>query len=431
MSSDKSKVLVLGGGLAGLTAAIYSGAPVYEAADSSGGVASSDTVDGFTFDRGIHILQTQNEKVIELLAEVGVTMQDHSRLAYIYSHETYTAYPFQVNTAGLPFGLRARCVWNFLNRSKQPAPRNYQEWMYKALGRGFADTFLIPYSEKFWTVSPTEMTYEWTGNRVPKPNTWQVLRGAIWNKHTRIGTNVDFRYPVSGVGYSTIAKALTSRVNELHTGHRATLVDTEKRTVRFNDEKDVAYNKLISTIPLPELVRICPHAPDKVREAAAKLRTNSIMVVNLGIDRPNISDRHWVHFPEKDISFFRLSYPHNFAENVAPPGMSSISAEVAYGRDNRPQPDALTDRVINDLIRTGAMPADAPITTRYVHDIRYAYCIYDMNRKQSVKTIHDWLESVNIVPTGRYGLWTYFWSDEAMLSGKRTAEKLRKPRQAA
>lgn len=426
-----NSTIILGGGLAGLAASVYCGAPVYEADDRIGGVAASDTVDGFTFDRGIHILQTQNKTVLKLLKDLGVTMLDHSRHAYIYSHETYTPYPFQVNTAGLPIALRAKCLWNFLNRGRESEPSNYQEWMYRTLGRGFADTFLIPYSEKFWTVHPSEMTFEWTGNRVPKPTLWQVLRGAIWSKQTNIGTNVDFRYPVSGVGYGVIATAMKEKAAKINYQHRASTVLTEKKKVLFDNGKEADYDTLISTLPLPELIRICPDAPDYVREAVARLRTNSIMVVNLGINRANISDKHWVHFPEKEVSFFRLSYPHNFAENVAPTGMSSISAEVAYSRDNPPDKDQLVERVIKDLIKVKALDADAPITLTMTKDIPYAYCIYDKPRKASLQTVHGWLASVDILPTGRYGLWTYFWSDEAILSGKRTAEKLLKLRKAA
>ncbi len=420
------RTIILGGGLAGLAASLYSTAPVYEASNKVGGVAASDTIDGFTFDRGIHILQTQNETVIKLLKDLDVNMFEHSRHAYIYSFNTYTAYPFQVNTAGLPFMLRARCLWNFLNRGREAEPDNYQEWMYRTLGKGFADTFLIPYSEKFWTVQPSEMTFEWTGNRVPKPNLWQVLRGAIWSRQTNIGTNVDFRYPVASAGYGAIASAMKKKVTKINFQHRAKTIHTQERKVIFDNGKEVSYDTLISTLPLPELIRICTDVPDNVMEAASKLHTNKIIVVNLGIDKPNISDKHWVHFPEKDVSFFRISYPHNFADNVTPKGMSSISAEVAYSGDTPPDEEQLVKRVINDLIRVKALDADASIKLTMTKNIPYAYCIYDKHRKASLQIIHDWLKSINIFPTGRYGLWTYFWSDEAILSGKSTAEKLLK-----
>lgn len=91
-------VVVLGGGLAGLTASIASGAEVYEAEDSVGGVAASDRRDGFAFDRGIHVMQSVPARILKLLDEAGVELNVRNRRAFIYSHGTYTPYPFQVNT---------------------------------------------------------------------------------------------------------------------------------------------------------------------------------------------------------------------------------------------------------------------------------------------------------------------------------------------
>ena len=422
--SDDRGIVVLGAGLAGLTVARATGAPLYEAEAQIGGVAASDRVDGFIFDRGIHILQTRNVQVLDLLRDAGVVFTARSRNAYIYSHGKYTAYPFQVNTAGLPLGLRWRCVAGFLRRQYQPEPTNYEEWIYRSVGKGFAETFLIPYSEKFWTVHPREMTYSWTDNRVPQARLGQVLRGALISRQTRLGTNVEFSYPVNRPGFGAIADALAPKQSPLHLGHRATLIDAERRVVRFNDTVDVPYRTLVSTIPLPELVRICPQAPEPVRNAASRLRTNRILVVNLGIDQPAISDKHWVHFPEPDVSFFRLSYPHNFAENVAPPGMSSISAEVAYAGPAAPDEAKLTERVIEDLYRVGALNPRHRITARMVRDIPYGYCLYDHDREQSLETIMEWLPKAGIVACGRYGLWTYFWSDETIQSGLVAAGKL-------
>jgi protoporphyrinogen oxidase len=425
---DANGVVILGGGLAGLAAALYSGAPVYEAAPDVGGVAASDQVEGFTFDRGIHILQTRNPTVLALLDELGVRLIDHSRQAYVYSHGVYTAYPFQVNTAGLPMGLRVRCVRDFLRRHRHPEPLTYEHWIYRSVGSSFARAFLIPYSEKFWTIAPSEMTCEWTAGRVPQPTVAQVLRGAVHSRQTKIGTNIDFRYPVMGAGYGAIARAMVPRVRKVHVNHRAMRIDVGRRLVSFENGASAHYESLISSVPLPALVRLCPAAPPAVRAAAALLRTNSILTVNLGLEGPTPTDKHWVHFPEREVSFFRISYPHTFAPDVSPPGMAAISAEVSFAPERPPDRATIADRVVDDLVRVRALDRVDRIRVRHVNVIPYAYCIYDIHRRAAVRTVHQWLKSVGIVPCGRYGLWTYFWSDEAMLSGKKAAELVRRRR---
>jgi protoporphyrinogen oxidase len=417
--------IILGGGIAGLAASYACGAAVYEADDRPGGVAASDCVDGFTFDRGIHVLQTGNARILRLLDELGIRLIEHSRRAFIYSHQTYTPYPFQVNTAGLPLSVRLRCVFGYLTRQRGAQPRTYEDWIYASIGRGFGDTFLIPYSKKFWTVHPREMTHDWTGNRIPQPKTLQVLRGALWSKQTRLGTNGIFRYPANPGGYGAIATALSRKAGPVHGGQRATQIDLHNHRVRFAGNSTVCYRRMISTIPLPELVRMCADVPATVRAAAAKLRTNSILAVNLGVARADVGgDWHWAHYPETDVSFFRISFPHNFAPGLAPPGMSSVSAEVAYSPEHGIDREATIARVVDDLIRVRILRSSDRIVCRTAWNIPYAYCIYDLERKAAARALRDWLSGFDVIPAGRYGMWTYFWSDEAIMSGLQAGEKV-------
>ena len=57
-------------------------------------------------------------------------------------------------------------------------------------------------------------------------------------------------------------------------------------------------------------------------------------------------------------------------------------------------------------------------------DIKHAYIVFDKYRKPAIRTIHNYLKPFDIIPCGRYGLWAYLWSDEAIMSGKKAAEKL-------
>jgi UDP-galactopyranose mutase len=420
------KPIILGAGLTGLAASIETGAPIYEASGEVGGASGADRIDGFAFDRGIHVLQTENKTIERLFDDVGLRFVSRVRSAHIFSHGVFTAYPFQVNTAGLPLRLRARCVGGYLRRGRGRAPLNYEDWIYHTIGRGFGDTFLIPYSEKFWTVHPREMVSNWTRNRVPATSIWQVLRGSIWNKRTDAGTNARFRYPENESGFAAIPEALSKRAGKIHLKQRATRVDPENKRIRFDGGLEVGYDHLISTIPLPELVCMIPQAPADMREAASKLRANRIIVVNLGIGRPDVSDKHWVHFPEKHISFFRISFPHNFTRKVVPDGASAISAEVACTEGTSIDQASVAERVLEDLVRVGILQRDDPIIARETAEVKYGYCIFDKERRPAVRKLRAWLESLNITTAGRYGLWAYFWSHEAILNGLNTGRTVKR-----
>jgi protoporphyrinogen oxidase len=247
-------------------------------------------------------------------------------------------------------------------------------------GRGFADTFLIPYSEVLDRSSPRNDS--WLDEQ-PRPPTLDVASAAraVWNEQARIGTNATFRYPAMGAGLRHHC-----RRSEPH-GRRnlarvpgTTRLEGARRRIEINGERELDYRLLISTLPLPELVRIASDAPEAVRTAASRLRTNRIFVVNLGIDAPTICDRHWVHFVGKDVSFFRISYPSNFDTGVAPHGMSSISAEVSYSDWMPIDREQIVSRVVEDLLRTRAMGRGQRIALTTTCEIKFGYCICDSSR---------------------------------------------------
>lgn len=420
-------MIILGAGLAGLSAAFHTGGAIYEKDGEVGGHAKSKNLDGFVFDEGIHVLQTKDQKILDLFKQLGVSFQEHCRSGYVYSHDVFRPYPLQVNTAGLPYSLRAACVLGFMfanssltGRNKRDC-KNYEDWLKHSLGKGFTKHFFNPYSEKFWTVHPREMTHEWAGLRVPQPSSWEVIKGALREQQTLLGTHVQFRYPLGG-GFGSLAKAFEPHIAKIHFKKKVSRVSSLSKKLQFNGQEELGYKKLISTLPLPDLVAMIEDAPSEVRAAAARLRHNSIMVVNLGIDRGNLSDKHWIHFPEPAISFFRISFPSNFAPDLAPRGTSSVSAEVSYSPSARLDKSQVIDRVIDDLRRVGILRREDRVVLIDTVNIKYAYVIYDHHRKEAVRTIHDFLRKNDIYPCGRYGSWAYFWSDEAVLSGRKAAE---------
>ena len=432
MGKGNPKTVILGAGLAGLSAAYHSGLPVYEARDRVGGISDSVVKEGFVFDLGIHVLQSRIDEFLELMDDLDIGLGWHRRRALIYSHGAYAAYPFQINTSHMPFRLRLRCIAGYLTRPKNKAFNNYYEWLVGSFGRGFAETFLVPYSEKFWRSSLKEMTFEWTGDRVPVPRLWDIVRGAFRDHHADVGTNPSFQYPSNeGAGFSAIAEALARRIDNIHLGMKATSIDPLGRTITFNDGRQtLAYDKVISTIALPDLIGILKDVPSGIKELARSLKFNSIAVVNLGIGRSGIGENHWIHFPEKDISFFRISFPGNFGVGVSPAGSTPIQAEVSYDYRQPPAPGELVEGVLRDLIRVGVLSEDDPVVFSDVVFLKYGYVIYDKTRREAVGEIHRYLETQGIHPCGRFGAWEYLWSDQSAMSGKRTAEMVLEQRNA-
>ncbi len=428
MTKDTCEILILGAGLAGLSAAWHGGGRICEKSDICGGTCTSARIDGYTFDLGIHVLHTQDARVLKLLEQdLAVRLPQQRRSAWNYSCNTLTRYPFQANTFGLPIPVVKECLVSFIEArcaAKHNANQtfdNYEDWIIATFGAGTAKHFMIPYSKKFWTVPPAEMTTDWMDVRIPVPDLEEVVEGALTNQEKGFGPNAVFRYPANS-GIAAIPDAFVNTGLDITVNKEAIKIDMSRKEVEFSDGTITKYNVLIATIPLPELVGIVD-APQQIRKAASKLRHNSVLCVNIGIDRPKVSNCHWIYYPEEKFCFFRISFLKNFGTSMAPDGKSSICAEVAYSSEQPIDKQSVAETVIKDLIAAKVLNNDDRIELIDLRDIRYAYVIYDHNRNQGLRIIRDFFGGNSIILAGRYSSWEYQWMDDAILDGKRASEE--------
>jgi protoporphyrinogen oxidase len=169
-----------------------------------------------------------------------------------------------------------------------------------------------------------------------------------------------------------------------------------------------------------------PGAPGDVRDAARRLACSTCVLVNVGVDRADLSQAHMTYFYDQDICFTRLSFPHMLSPHNVPPGTGSIQAEVYFSSKYRPfagAPEDLIEPVITDLRRCGLLHEDDRILCRRAMLVPYANVIFDLERAGALETVHGYLDDVGVAYCGRYGDWGYMWTDESFISGERAAEK--------
>jgi protoporphyrinogen oxidase len=299
--------LILGAGLAGLSAAYAlqrageDGWVVLEKEMRPGGHARSHEIDGYTFDYGPHILFTNDREMEALIRDLlGDNLRAQERQAFIYHHayDLYTRFPFQAHLFGLPPALVKECLAGLvqaveLQARGEFAPRNYEEWMRGFFGDGIAEHLMIPYARKLWTVEPSTMDFNWIGRRVPTPEVDRILIGALTDDVEQIGATAHFWYPWHG-GIEALPRALAKRVDGIQFGRDVQRIDPERRIVELAGGDTIAYGELIFTLPLASLPRLIPDLPPHVATGCAQLRSQGILSINLGVDRPTLSPYHWV-----------------------------------------------------------------------------------------------------------------------------------------
>ncbi len=442
VSKKERRVVVLGGGLAGLSAlwhlqkAGYQNCCLFEKESRIGGLTRSEKVNGFTFDYTGHLLHFKDENIKKLVINLlGANIHDVVRNSWIFSKGVYTRYPFQTNLFGLPPDVIKECILGFVKatlnghetRSDPPgAPsaqsQNFEEWIYSTLGSGIANHFMVPYNEKLWTVPLRDLTCEWMGRFVPATSLEQILEGALSDQSRNIGYNASFSYPLRG-GIESLPRAFAGQLKNLYPRFEVSDVDLERRRVAFANGEESDFDVIISSIPMPALIRVCRSVPPAVAQASGLLRFTSVYNVNLGIDRA-VSNRHWIYFPEPDFVFYRIGFAHNFSPYQSPTGCGSIYAEVSYAPWKPLDKSRAVEQVRHDLIRAGIVTPDDQFLAEHCVDIPCAYVIYDRFHRRNVDLIRSYLEHSGIRTIGRYGSWEYSGMEDAIHQGKAAAEEI-------
>jgi len=159
------------------------------------------------------------------------------------------------------------------------------------------------------------------------------------------------------------------------------------------------------------------------------LRTVSVRCVNLGLARADVSERHWIYYPEERPLFHRVFVQSNASPHVAPAGCSSLTAEISYS-PTKPLPfegEALIERAIDDARAVGLLRASDSVLVANEADIPYGYVLPDLRKDAAVARIQEWLRPWGIISAGRFGEWKYLNTDQCFLAGRKAAEQTPAP----
>ena len=206
-------------------------------------------------------------------------------------------------------------------------------------------------------------------------------------------------------------------------------VETKRRRAVFKhhasgDTRTEHYESLVSTIPVPELMRRCPDMPTHLKEGAEGLRWVSVYNLNMAVAREQVSDKHWLYFPEPEYPFYRIGFPMNFSPALGRSGCSSMYVEMSHRPSEQHSHEELLSRARSGMERAGILRSEDEIVVADVKDLRYAYVYFDRHRARALPTMLAELERRGIYSIGRYGAWEHTSMEDAIGQGKQLAERL-------
>lgn len=416
-----SNNVILGAGIAGISAAYHlkqkgENSVIFEKDNDWGGLCGFFEIDGFRFDRFVHFTFAKDEKIAELFAKSS-PLYAHPPVSYNYWRGCWLKHPAQNNLAPLPIEEKVKIIDSFVNRPRKDVAEisDYAEWLRVQYGDYFAENFPFAYTRKYWGVEAKQLETKWVGNRLHVSPLPEVLRGAFAEQQENFYYTKFMNYPKKG-GFRSIMnecrKGLDIRLNK-----KAVRIDTAAKQVEFDDGTVENYDNLISSLPLPEIIKMISDVPENVQNAAKQLRWTCGYQVSLGFNRPDVAKYLWFYIYDEDVPPARVYSPNLKSPDNAPDGCSSLQAEIFFANSVKVVDKNIILQKTVEKLKEICQFNDSDVVVKDIRFEPYANIIFTPEIYESRKVVREWLQAQGIKTIGRFGEWDYLWSHQAFESG--------------
>jgi len=455
--SGKQRVVILGAGPAGITAAwrlSELGYPVtvLERDDAVGGMARTINVGKYAVDFGphtFHVRETDESRRVlasikRFFGDDPLVLTRGTRVLLRGKEYVYPLEMLQVLKGVSPF-LSARIIFDYLvatiKSTFAPAKKedSFEEWGVRNLGRTLYDLCFGIYSERVWGL-PTSQISSKQAQRVAKLNLKNIILRTL-------GINADpatyftkYMYPRKGISllYEGMAAEVRAAGNAIKLKAPAVKVEREgDRVARVvyaenGEQKTIECDLLLSTLPLPALVSMmAPALPAPVVQHAARLRYRSLRLIYIVLKRKQMTDYHWVYLLDEQFRVNRLSEQKNVSPEMVPPDSTVLCIELSLWKDEplwQASDEEVFQLALRDLMKMGYGVTPDEVLEYHVTDIPTAYPVYELNFEDHLIPVLDGVHEVsNLLTLGRHGLFLNNSMDDNVLLGIQIADHIDRP----
>jgi protoporphyrinogen oxidase len=452
--ADKPKVVVLGAGPAGMSAAwrlSELGIPVtvLEKDGAVGGMGKTIKVGKYFVDYGphtFHIRETEESRAIHeairpFFGEDPLILTRGTRVLLRGREYVYPLEMLQVLTGVSPI-LSARIIFDYLMASVKSAvmppkkEHSFEEWGVRNLGRTLYDLCFGIYSERVWGL-PTSQISSKQAQRVAKLNLKNIVLRTLGIKADPATYFTKYMYPRKGISvlFESMAAAVKKNGHCLMLDSPVVRLEREggriRRVVyrREGREESMECDGVLSTLPLPLLVDLIhPALPKTVAEHAARLRYRSLKLIYIALKRPQLTDYHWVYLLDQQFRVNRMSEQKNVSAEMVPSDRTILCIELSLWRDEplwRASDEEIYRIALRDMMQMGYGITESEVEDYFVTDIPTAYPVYELNFEDHLIPVLEGVHAVpNLLTLGRHGLFLNNSMDDNVLLGMKVADQI-------
>lgn len=393
--------IVIGGGITGLSYAYFNKGRktlVLEKDEELGGYCRTTRRNGFVWDYSGHFFHFQ-DPVIKEMVTTGMeasALVEVNKQTHIKYEDLLVDYPFQKNIHQLPKEELLDCLYDlFAERPEDYS--NFEEMLYAKFGKSIAEKFLIPYNEKLYACHLNTLDKDAMGRFFPYAEKEEIIRN--FRNGNNASYNGSFVYP--RLGAVAYVNSIATRLAPETIRRCSTVVRIwpERHVVVLSTGEELQYDRLISTMPFPALLKMAGVEYDE-----SVYTWNQVLDFNLGFDRKGPDTvNHWIYFPEKQYCFYRVG----FYDNILNQYRMSLYVELGFPKHVNVRPHEWLGRVMTDLKRAGIVTDDQVLVDYESIVMNPAYVHINAASLSDVAKKKAQLSEWDIYSIGRYGSWTY------------------------
>ena len=404
--------IIIGGGVTGVSLASFLDQKDYliiEGSDSIGGYCKTHKVDGFTWDYSGHFFHFNDESIKDIAtSNIECEILEIQKISKIFYKGEYIDFPFQNNIHQLEKSEFIDCLSDIYNTNKNLEATNFSELSFSKFGKSISEKFIIPYNTKLYSCDLSQLDHNCMGRFLPKADFNSIMKSISGEKYNSY--NDTFIYPVNGCFEFIKSISKNIPIGKIHVDESVVSIDIDAKTLKTN-KNEYKFNNLVSTIPFTKLLSICGVSSNL-------LKSNKVVVFNIGFDKPSETDAHWIYYPGGEV-FYRVG----FYDNILNSDKMSLYVEVSFKIEDEVDEYDLYQFVVEDLKKCGVIKDHEVLAYEMlILDPAYVHIT-----KDSIKLYEEWCLLNNpkgIYSIGRYGSWTYCSIEDNIIQSKKISEIL-------